>query len=403
MHALNGARVERSRVDARSRHEHASGIVRRYLNESKRDREIAESDPMKVSIIGGGGLVGSCAAFALQCGGVVSGIDLIDVNADLCRGQALDLLHGASLVADQRIRATGYEAIPESDLVMITAGLRRKPDESRLDLINRNVELFLNILGQVKAAGPEARRDRPGRLEPGRRPDLPRRRRSSACPPRQVIGLGTQLDTARFRSLIAEALEAARHAGHGHDPGRARRQHGPDLVGRAGRRACRWRSSPAGPRRTAEALFARTRGSGAEVIKLKGGAGFAVGLSIREVVHAVALDQKRILPVSSLVNGDVRHPRRLHLGADRRRPQGGRGPARDRALAQGSLGAPALGPGPPRDDRPGPEDATRPPRSRAPRPGPSRPAAKPSANGARPSRVTMGSAAATATPARRPA
>ena len=71
---------------------------------------------MKVSIIGGGGLVGSCAAFALQCGGVVSGIDLIDVNADLCRGQALDLLHGASLAADQRIRATGYEAIPESDL-----------------------------------------------------------------------------------------------------------------------------------------------------------------------------------------------------------------------------------------------------------------------------------------------
>ena len=72
------------------------------------------------------------------------------------KGQALDLLHGASLVADQRISATGYEAIPESDLVVITAGLRRKPDESRLDLINRNVELFLNILGQVKAAGPKS-------------------------------------------------------------------------------------------------------------------------------------------------------------------------------------------------------------------------------------------------------
>ena len=53
----------------------------------------------------------------------------------------------------------------------------------------------------------------------------------------------------------------------------------------------------------AEAIFTRTRGSGAEVIKLKGGAGFAVGISIREVVHSVALDQKRILPVSSLVNG----------------------------------------------------------------------------------------------------
>src|SRR6266478_7202895 len=108
---------------------------------------------MKVSIIGGGGLVGSCAAFALQCGGVASQIDLIDVNADLCRGQALDILHGASLVADQRIRATGYEAIPESDVVVITAGLRRKPDESRLDLINRNVTLLKQILDSIKQAG----------------------------------------------------------------------------------------------------------------------------------------------------------------------------------------------------------------------------------------------------------
>src|SRR3954454_6289739 len=108
---------------------------------------------MKVSIIGGGGLVGSCAAFALQCGGVASQIDLIDVNGDQARGQALDLLHGASLVADQRIRATGYEAIPESDIVIITAGLRRKPDEPRLALINRNVDLFLDILSQAKSAG----------------------------------------------------------------------------------------------------------------------------------------------------------------------------------------------------------------------------------------------------------
>jgi L-lactate dehydrogenase len=54
---------------------------------------------------------------------------------------------------------------------------------------------------------------------------------------------------------------------------------------------------------TADALFAKTRGSGAEVIKLKGGAGFAVGLAIRDVVHAIALDSKRILPVASLVNG----------------------------------------------------------------------------------------------------
>src|SRR5205823_13491093 len=110
---------------------------------------------MNVSIIGGGGLVGSSAAFALQCGGIVSGIDLLDVNADLGRGQALDLLHGASLSADQRIRSGGYELIPESDLICITAGLRRKPDESRPDLINRNVELFLGLLRPAQAARAE--------------------------------------------------------------------------------------------------------------------------------------------------------------------------------------------------------------------------------------------------------
>src|SRR6202158_5393123 len=108
---------------------------------------------MKVSIVGGGGLVGSCTAFALQCGGVVSSICLIDANKELAEGQATDLLHGASLCADQRISAGGYEEIATSNLVVITAGLRRKPDESRLDLINRNVDLFLGILDQVKTAG----------------------------------------------------------------------------------------------------------------------------------------------------------------------------------------------------------------------------------------------------------
>ena len=108
---------------------------------------------MKVSIIGGGGLVGSSAAFALQCGAVVREIAVLDVNQDLATGQMLDLLHGGPSTADQIILAGGYEHIPSSDVVCITAGLRRKPEESRLDLINRNTDLFLSILDQVKAAG----------------------------------------------------------------------------------------------------------------------------------------------------------------------------------------------------------------------------------------------------------
>ena len=108
---------------------------------------------MKVSIVGGGGLVGSMTAYALQCGGVVSSINLIDANKEMALGQATDLLHGASLVADQRIDAGGMEDIASSNIIVVTAGLRRKPEESRLDLINRNVDLFLGLLEQIKAAG----------------------------------------------------------------------------------------------------------------------------------------------------------------------------------------------------------------------------------------------------------
>jgi len=256
---------------------------------------------MKVSIIGGGGLVGSCAAFALQCGGVVSQIDLIDVNADLCRGQALDILHGASLVADQRIRATGYEAIPESDLVMVTAGLRRKPDESRLDLINRNVELFLNILGQIKAAGPK--KDAIFLVVSNPVDVLTYLATAQlGLPSKQVIGLGTQLDSARFRSLIAESLSLPPTQVTATILG----EHGDSMVpiwSAAQAAGLPLEKYPGWNSGTAEALFKRTKGSGAEVIKLKGGAGFAVGISIRDVVHAVALDQRRILPVSSLVSG----------------------------------------------------------------------------------------------------
>src|SRR4051812_30495840 len=102
-------------------------IFARYLGFARKTgSRIGET--MKVSIIGGGGLVGSSTAFALQCGGVVSSICLIDANADLASGQALDLLHGASLVADQRITAGDMSEVATSDVVVITAGLRRKPD-----------------------------------------------------------------------------------------------------------------------------------------------------------------------------------------------------------------------------------------------------------------------------------
>src|SRR6187401_1959049 len=153
---------------------------------------------MKVSIIGGGGLVGSNAGFALQCGGVVREIALLDVNQDLASGQALDVLHGGPSTADQIITSGSYEHIPDSDVICITAGLRRKPDESRLDLINRNVDLFLQILSGIETAGYKQDAivvvvSNPVDVLTYLAADRLR------LPVNQVIGLGTQLDTIRFR------------------------------------------------------------------------------------------------------------------------------------------------------------------------------------------------------------
>ena len=256
---------------------------------------------MKVSIVGGGGLVGSCAAFALQMGGLVREIALLDVNADLAAGQALDLLHGASVSADQVIHAGAYEEVRDSDLVCITAGLRRKPDESRLDLINRNVELFLSILGEMQRAG--LGKDAVVLVVSNpvdiltylaaKRLDVP---------PGRVLGLGTLLDTIRMRSLIAESLKVAPAQVSALILG----EHGDSMVpiwSGATVAGLPLDKYPGWTPKLAAEVFARTKGSGAEVIKKKGGAGFAVGLAIREVIHAVCLDSRRLLPVSSLQAG----------------------------------------------------------------------------------------------------
>src|SRR5260221_3078648 len=161
---------------------------------------------MKVSIIGGGGRVGSNAAFAVECAGVVSEIHILDANEQMAAGEALDLLHGASIAGDQLIYAGNYEKCADSDLILITAGLRRKPDESRLDLINRNVTLFKQILDSLKGAN--LKKDAIIFIVSNPVDVLTRLTIDYLkWDPSKVIGLGTQLDTARFRSLIA--LETA--------------------------------------------------------------------------------------------------------------------------------------------------------------------------------------------------
>ena len=256
---------------------------------------------MKVSIVGGGGLVGSMTAYALQCGGVASHICLIDANKDMAQGQALDLLHGAALSADQRISAGDMSDIPSSNVVVVTAGLRRKPEESRLDLINRNVDLFLTLLEQIKTAG---WKDNAYLVVVSNPVDVLTYLavQRSGLPWQRVLGLGTQLDTSRLRGYLARKLQVPPTQVQALILG----EHGDSMVPVwssatvAGLPLEQW---PGFNEEVRKQVFEDTKTAGARVIKLKGGSGFAVGLSIREVVQSIALDQRRVLPVSTLQQG----------------------------------------------------------------------------------------------------
>src|SRR3954469_1525214 len=242
----------------------------------------------------------------LACAGLVAELQILDANKEMAEGEALDLLHGSALCGDHKIYAGDYGRAADSDIFVITAGLRRKPEESRLELINRNVALFVQILESIKTAG--LRKDAHIFVVSNPVDILTRLAvQRIGLPWQQIYGLGTMLDSARFSSLIAEELKLA--------PTQVKAlilgEHGDSMLPV-------WSSATVNgflltglPECTPgfqNAVFERTKNSGSEVLKKKGGAGWAVGIAIRDVIHAVLLNKKALLPVSSLVQGayDVR-------------------------------------------------------------------------------------------------
>src|SRR5439155_20513754 len=167
--------------------------------------------------------------------------------------------------------------------------------------INRNVDLFTGILDQMK----QAKLKETAYLIVVSNPvDVLTYLAVKRCglPWQRVLGLGTVLDTTRFRSNLARRLKAAATQVHALILG----EHGDSMTpiwSSATINGLPFEQWPGFDGNVAREVFEETKGAGAQVIKLKGGAGYAVGLSIREVVHSIVLAQRRVLPVSTLVNG----------------------------------------------------------------------------------------------------
>jgi L-lactate dehydrogenase len=156
---------------------------------------------MKIGIVGTG-LVGSTAAYAMVMRGVGRKIILIDVNKDRARAEADDLFHAVPFAHPLEIVAGNYPDLAGSQVVVFAAGANQRPGETRLDLLKRNAAVLFEVIPNILQHAPQAI------LVVATNPvdimtHLAARVASAVgLPSDRVIGTGTTLDTARFRSLL---------------------------------------------------------------------------------------------------------------------------------------------------------------------------------------------------------
>ena len=160
---------------------------------------------MKIGIVGAG-QVGATAAYAMTMRGVGSQIVLVDRKVDLAVAQAHDILDATPFAYPVRIRAGEAADLDAAGIVVLTAGASQKPGETRLDLLSRNTEIFAEIIPAVLAAAPDTIllvASNPVDIITQIVTVLAARH---GVAPERVIGSGTMLDSARFRTLLAAHL-----------------------------------------------------------------------------------------------------------------------------------------------------------------------------------------------------
>ncbi len=255
----------------------------------------------KVAVIGAG-YVGSTFAYSLMTRGIVSEIVLIDVAKKRAEGEAMDLNHGLSFVRPTRIWAGDYPDCEGADIVALTAGVAQRPGESRLNLVNRNVEVFRQIVSKVTKYNQKCIflvATNPVDIMTYTTLKL------SNFPPNRVIGSGTILDTSRLRYLLGEYLDVDPRNVHAFIIG----EHGDSEVPV-------WSSANVAGVRLKDfcpvcgkeydseylnTLFERVKNAAYEIIERKGRTYYAIGLGLARIVESVIRDENAVLTVSSLV------------------------------------------------------------------------------------------------------
>lgn len=253
---------------------------------------------MKISMIGAG-RVGSTTLYTLLLEGGITEMVIVDIDKPRAEGEALDLRHALALTQNCNIAAGDYDATEGSDMVIITAGIPRKPGDTRLDLLKKNTELMKSILEGV------LKYNKNGYIFMVSNPvDVLTYQalKTSGFPSNRVFGLGTVLDTNRFRAMLGERLGVSPDQVVAYMIG----EHGDSMVpvtSTARVAGIPLQDFPGYSKQMVEEVITATRFGGAEVIKRKGGTYYSVAPSITSVVRAIRDDLKKVLPVSSLIDG----------------------------------------------------------------------------------------------------
>jgi L-lactate dehydrogenase len=258
----------------------------------------------KITIIGCGN-VGVRCAYAIIIKGLARQLVLVDRDAKKTEGEAMDLAHGAPFVSPVEIHAGDYPDTADSEIVIITAGAKQKPGQSRAALIKDNAEVFKKIIPDVVKYSPGAII-----LVVSNPVDVLSyvAYKISGKPSGEVIGSGTVLDSARFRFQLANHCRVDAHNIHAYILG----EHGDSefpvwskatIGGMLFQDYCPVcnKNNTCDKEKVLDGIFTEVRDSACKIIERKGETSYGIGLAVARITQAILHDENAILPVSSFV------------------------------------------------------------------------------------------------------
>lgn len=258
----------------------------------------------KIAIIGLG-MVGSSIAFSLMQEGIFSEIVLIDKDRKKAKGEAMDLSHGIPFCENISIYDGDYNDINDCFMVIITAGANQEKGESRLDLIDKNLNIFKSIIPNIKNSAFE------GIILVVSNPvDILTyvTLKLSGYDKRRVIGSGTVLDSARFQYMLGKHLNVDSKSVHAFIVG----EHGDselalwssaDIGGMNINKFCELRGE-FNHEESMNKILSKVKNSAYEIIESKGATYYGIAMAVKRICTSIVKNEHSILPVSIYIDGE---------------------------------------------------------------------------------------------------